>query len=85
MNILGKDASLPITYDDFLSGYTFFAWNLTTDYLGQSQNPAKRSNIRLDLKFTETTASSMTILLYAMFDSNVMIDGSGNVATDYKD
>src|SRR5277367_3240055 len=85
MNILGKDASLPITYDDFISGYTFFAWNLTADYLGQLQNPAKRSNINLDLKFAETIASSMNILLYAMFDSNVMIDGSGNVATDYKD
>src|SRR5277367_3848765 len=80
MNILGKNASLPITYDDFLNGYTFFAWNLTPDYLGQVQDPARRSSVRLDLKFAEATASSMNIQLYSVFDSTVMIDGSGNVS-----
>jgi len=85
MNILGKDASLPFTYNEFLNGYTFFAWNLTPDYLGQVQDPTRRSNIRLDLKFAEVTASSMNILLYSLFDSTIMIDGSGNVFTDYKD
>ena len=85
MNILGKDASLPFTYDKFLNGYTFFAWNLTPDYLVKMQDPSRRSNIRLDLKFSEATATSLNILLYAVFDSTVMIDGSGNVVTDYKD
>ena len=85
MNILGKDASLPFTYNEFLNGYTFFAWNLTPDYLGQTQDPTKRSNIRLDLKFAEATATSMNILLYCVFDSTVIIDCSGNVIIDYKD
>src|SRR5271167_4787493 len=80
-----KDASLPFTYDEYLNGYTFFAWNVTPDYLGQLQDPTRRSNIRLDLKFAEATATSMNILLYSIFDSTVMIDGSGNVLTDYKD
>ena len=85
MNILGKNAYFPFTYDEFLNGYMFFAWNLTPDYQGQAQNPARRSNIWLDIKFDGATASGINILLYCVFDSTVMIDASGNVITDYKD
>src|SRR5277367_4849343 len=85
MSILGKDAHLPFTYEEFLNGYSFFAWNLTPDYQGQSQNPAKRSNIFLDIKFATLIPTSLNIVLYCVFDSTVMIDGSGNVVTDYKD
>ena len=85
MNILGKDAHLPFTYEEFLNGYSFFAWNLTPDYQGQPQNPAKRSNIRLDLKFATPTTTSLNIVLYCVFDSMIMVDSSGNVVTDYKD
>jgi hypothetical protein len=85
MNILGKDAYLPITYEEYMNGYTFFAWNLTADYLGQPQNPGRRSNIRLDLKFVKATPSTFNIVLYCIFDSIVMIDASGIVQTDYKD
>src|SRR6266853_3047940 len=49
MSILGKDAYLPFTYDEFLNVYTFFVWNLTADYDGQPQNPTRRENIRLDV------------------------------------
>jgi hypothetical protein len=85
MSIFGSDATLPITYTEFLSGYTFFAWNLTADYQGNPQNPAKRMSIRLDVKFEEALGSSINILLYCVFDSNIMIDGTGQVITDYKD
>src|SRR5438552_13521719 len=85
MSILGKDSFLPFTYEDFLSGYTFFAWNLTADYDGQPQNPATRENIRLDVKFASPIKSSINILLYAVFDSVVMINASGEVFTDYKE
>jgi hypothetical protein len=85
MNILGKDAYLPFTYEEYMDGYTFFAWNLTPDYQGQAQNPAKRSSIRLDVKFAKATTAAINVMLYAVFDANVMIDGSGNVLTDFKD
>ena len=85
MSILGRDACLPFTYDEFLNGYTFFVWNLTADYDGQPQNPARRENIRLDVKFTEVTKVSINILLYCVFDSTVMINSSGEVFTDFKD
>ena len=74
MNILGGDACLPFTYDEFLNGYIFFVWNLTADYDGQPQNPARRKNIRLDVKFAEVTKVSINILLYCVFDSTVMIN-----------
>src|SRR5277367_4837888 len=85
MIILRKDSHLPFTYEEFQNGYTFFAWNLAPDYQGLPQNPTQRSNIRLDLKFASPTSASMNIVLYCVFDSMVMIDGSGNVVTDYKD
>src|SRR5438552_8237842 len=85
MSILGRDACFLFSYEEFLNGYTFFAWNLTADYDGQPQNPARRENIRLDVKFSEVTKASINIILYAVFDSTVMINGSGEVLTDYKD
>src|SRR5438552_13081202 len=81
----GCMSSIYLTNDEFLNGYTFFAWNLTADYDGQPQNTARRENIRLDVKFSEVTKASINILLYAVFDSTVMINGSGEVLTDYKD
>jgi len=83
MNIHGKDTYLPLTYEDFLNGYSFFVWNLTPDYHCEPQNPAKRANIRLDLKFSEATPSSMNVILYCVFDSMITIDGSGTVQTVY--
>jgi hypothetical protein len=85
MNILGKDSHLPFTYEDFLNGYTFFAWNLTADYAGQPQNPNKRANIRLDVKFSEASTAVLEIILYCVYDGTIMIDGDGQVLTDYKD
>ena len=85
MNILGKDASLPFTYlpftySEYLNGYTFCAWNLTHDYLGQSQDPTREANIRLDVKFVEATSALIDILFYCVFDGTIMIVGSGLVA-----
>lgn len=85
MNIHAKDAYLPFTYDDYLNGYTFFAWNLTPDGEGQVQNPKRRANIRLDCKFATSTTTGINIILYCLFDSLVMIDGNGIVHTDFKD
>ena len=45
MSILGKDARFPFTFDEYQNGYAFFAWNLTADYDGQPQNPARRENM----------------------------------------
>ena len=83
MNILGKDASLPFTYSEYLNGYTFFAWNLTPDYLGQSQNLTKEANMRLDVKFAEATAAPIDILLYCIFYGAIMIEGCGLVANSW--
>src|SRR5271156_168054 len=85
MNILGKDSHLPFTYEDFLNGYTFFAWNLTADYAGHPQNPSKRANIRLDVKWAESLTAVLEVILYCVYDSTIMIDGDGQVLTDYKD
>src|SRR5438552_6320081 len=85
MSILGKDARLPFTLEEYQNGYAFFAWNITPDYEGQSQNPNRRENVRLDVKFAKPTKTSVNILLYCVFDSTVMIDGDGVVSTDYKD
>ena len=85
MNILGKDTHLPITYDDFANGYTFFAWNLTADYSGGSQNPDKRAHIRLDLKWAKETVGVNVVVLYCIYDSTILINRDGIVYTDFKE
>lgn len=84
MSILGKDACLPFSYDDFLNGYTFFSWNLAADE-SFKPDPSRHANIRLDLKFGEATKTTISVLLFCMFDSNIILDGSGNIFSDFKD
>ena len=64
MSILGKDARLPFTYEEYQNGYAFFAWNITPDYDGQRQNLDRRDFIRFDIKFPKFTKTSINILLY---------------------
>ena len=76
--------NLPISYDEWLNGYTLFVFNLTADLSNNPQNLALLSNIRLDLKFSKQLVAPITVLLHATFDANIFVNENRNVLFDFK-
>ena len=81
-NILGKNASLPITYDEFQHGYTHFQWNLSDDRKGKNASPAQTANLEIAFRFEQPTPEPITMIFYGIMDSNVLIYGDQSVVVD---
>lgn len=81
-NLLGKNAILPITYDEFKTGYTNFQWNLTDDGKGMNSAPVQRGNLKLNLEFDDALPEAIVVILYAIFDSTILVFGSDQVIID---
>jgi hypothetical protein len=80
----GKDSALPISYNDFLKGYTLYIFNLAPDLTNNPTTPYASANIRLELKFEEELPITVTLILMASFHSVLQIDQVRNVFCDYK-
>ena len=77
---------LSLTPEEFLNGYTIFAWNLAPDFAdgcSSHWNVVKRGSCRLELRFKTPLAKVTTILFVAEFDNVIEIDQDRNVITDY--
>jgi hypothetical protein len=81
--IFGKDATIPISYDEFIEGYTHFQWNLSSNGHGTNTQSDERGNLVLKLEFAEALTEPVTVLFYAVFDGTVYLYGNGVVKTDY--
>ena len=81
--ILGHDETLPISYEEFLNGYTHFQWNLSKNGRGVNSQPDERGNVVLKMEFAEPLPEAVTLIFYAVFDGTVYLFGSGVVQTDY--
>lgn len=78
--------TLTITPDEFMSGYSIFAWNFSPDYsdgCSSHWNMVKRGSCRVELKFETPLAGVITILFIAEFDNVIEIDKDRNVSTDF--
>lgn len=78
--------TLNITPEEFMSGYTIFAWNFAPDHAdgcAQHWNVVKRGNMRMELRFATPLTQVITVLVFAEFDSLIQIDKDRNVITDY--
>ena len=81
-DLLGKNAILPISYDEFKSGYTHFQWNLTDNRRGVNAGPNQRGNIKLDIKFADPTTEAMVVVLCGIFESTVQVFANDQVIVD---
>ena len=81
-DVMGKNAILPITYDEFKSGYTTFQWNLTDNRMGVNAGPNQRGNIKLDITFADPTSEAMVVVLYGIFESTVQVFANDQVIVD---
>ena len=81
-DLLGKNAILSISYDEFKSGYTHFQWNLTDNRRGVNAGPNQRGNIKLDITFADQTPEALVVVLYGIFESTVQVFGNDQVIVD---
>ena len=81
---LNRDEGNEITRDDYVAGYTLFAFDLSPDlsedkYFQLSMD----GTLRLDLKFANPLPNTINIVMYAEFESIIEIDRNRNVLFDY--
>jgi hypothetical protein len=80
--LLGKNAILPITYDEFKNGYTIFQWNLSDNRRGVNAGPYQHGNLEVKVAFTEPLPEAMVMVFYGIFESTVEVFGNDHVIVD---
>ncbi|XP_062383562.1 uncharacterized protein F54H12.2-like [Sardina pilchardus] len=79
-----KDQSLIFTKNDFPHGYCLFLFNLTNDEENSGVlSPMNNGCLRLDMRFNQALPQTMTLVVYAAFDSILEINSRRQVLTDF--
>ena len=81
-HLLGKNAVLPINYDEFKSGYTHFQWDLSDNRMGTNIGPNQRGSLKVDVKFEPKTAEPLVMVFYGIFESTIQVFGNDQVIVD---
>ena len=82
--MLYQDEGNGIDRDEYLQGYTLFAFDLTPDLNdGGHFNLVKQGNLRLELHFAKPLPETICVIVYAEFDNIIEVDRSRNVIFDY--
>ena len=80
-----KDQGLAINRQEYVQGYTLFAFNLSPDDdCGQHLSLIKSGNMRLELRFRNPLPRTVNLIVYASFDSILEINNRRNVLIDYQ-
>lgn len=80
--------SLDMSYDDYYSGKTFFAYNFAPDLgdgcgFGGYLNLIKTGCLGIQIRFAAPPTVPITAIVFAEFDSLIQIDKNLQVTTDY--
>ncbi|KAL0150112.1 hypothetical protein M9458_054539 [Cirrhinus mrigala] len=79
-----KNQALSIDREDFLQGYTLYAFNLTPDEVcGQHLSLIKAGNIRLEARFRQPLPRTVNLIVYAIYDSIIQVSNRRQVLVDY--
>ncbi|XP_077065900.1 uncharacterized protein F54H12.2-like [Siphateles boraxobius] len=79
-----KDRALCIDSNDFINGYTLYAFNLTPDEeCGQHISLIKSGNIRVEARFRQPLPNTVNLIIYAVFDSLIEVSNRRQVLIDY--
>ena len=75
---------MSIDREDFLQGYTLYAFNLSPDEeCGQHLSLIKSGNIRLETRFRQPLRSTINLIVYAIFDSIIEVSNRRQLQIDY--
>ena len=80
-----NDDTNGLTLNDFINGYTIFAFDLTADKDSSATHRQGHTtkNLRLDLAFDKATKETINVLLYAVYDSMIEITQQRDTITHY--
>ncbi|KAL0159409.1 hypothetical protein M9458_043134, partial [Cirrhinus mrigala] len=79
-----KNQALSINREDFLKGYSLYAFNLTpNEDCGQHISLIKSGNIRLEACFKQLLAHIINLIVYAVFDSIIKVSNRRQILLDY--
>jgi hypothetical protein len=82
---MGKDADIDVSWDDFRSGFTLFAFNLAPDLaLVGHQMPSSGGSMTCHFQFSKTLANAINIVLCAWTDNVVQITQHRDVLKDFE-
>ncbi|KAK7576271.1 hypothetical protein V9T40_012557 [Parthenolecanium corni] len=82
----GNSYNHNITKEDYIGGYTLYAFDLTSDLSASNNghwNLIRHGSIMVDLKFAVPLAEAVNMILYAEFDNVIEIDKRRNVSIDF--
>lgn len=79
-----KNQALPFDREEFLQGYTLYAFNLTPDEeCGQHVSLVKSGNMRLEARFRQPLPNTINLIVYAVFDSIIEVSNRRQVLVDF--
>lgn len=75
------DGGNQVTKEMFENGYFIMAWNLTRDGSGHENHisSTRTGNLRLQGKFKNSLENAVTVLVYAEYDSEILINNNREV------
>ena len=77
-NRLYQNHGMDLSYDDFLAGHTLLAFDLTPDLSNSHCNLVQEGTVSLEIKLSEPTRVSVTMIVYAEYDNVITIDKDRN-------
>jgi len=79
-----KNQALCINREDFLHGYTLYAFNFAPDEeCSQHVSLIKSGNIRLEARFRQPLPRTINLIVYALFDSLIEVSNRRQILVDY--
>lgn len=79
----GQDQGLFITREEYVNGNVLFAFDLSPDLCnGDHMNLIKHSNLRLEMKFNQQLAQTISVIIFAEFDSVLEINKTRSIIYD---
>ncbi|XP_067456274.1 uncharacterized protein F54H12.2-like [Thunnus thynnus] len=78
-----KDLPLSIDREEFERGYSLFVFNLTPGEDSDALSPVSNGSLRLEMRFRQPLPNTVTLIVYACYDSILEIDSKRQVLVDY--
>lgn len=83
-NLFLQSEGLYISRTEFAEGYSLFLFDLSPDLCdGEHFNLIRHSNLRVELKFNKSLDKTITLIVFAEFESLIEINKTRNVLFDF--
>ncbi|XP_057675664.1 uncharacterized protein F54H12.2-like [Corythoichthys intestinalis] len=78
-----KDLPLCIDHEDFMDGYALYVFNLSANDDTSALSTVSNGSVRLEMRFKAPLPHTVTLIVYACYDSILEIDSKRQVLVDY--